>query len=75
MTSRETGIGEKLRERRTALEWSLDKTAQQAGVARMTVIRAEAGQGVSLTNLVKIASALGLRLALIEADEAEAGQE
>ncbi len=57
-------LHEQLRARRLDLGISQTALAEDAGVSRPTVARLETGQDISLSNLSKITSALGLSLAL-----------
>ncbi len=54
-------LGERLRLARLRRKLSVDLTCERAGIARMTLYRAEAGSAaVALGTLVRILSALGL---------------
>lgn len=46
---------------RAALKWSIDELSEAAGVARMTVIRFERGDGVEASNVAAMRSAMEAR--------------
>jgi transcriptional regulator with XRE-family HTH domain len=54
-------LGERLRKARLRRQWSAQEVAKQAGITRVTLHRAEAGEpAISVGNLVKILAVLGL---------------
>ncbi len=57
-------LGDAIREAREARGWSQQELAAASGVSRPTIARMEAGQGVSTTTLVKLATALRLDIRL-----------
>lgn len=57
-------LGDEIRVARLTREWSQQQLAEAAGVSRPAVARAEGGEDVSTATLEKVASALGMRLAL-----------
>lgn len=63
-------IGNQLRIARKERGWSQTDLAEQAGISRPTVARAEAGEDISTANLSKIAEALELTVELEPTDKA-----
>ena len=63
----ETEIGARIRQARDARGWSWYKLAQEAGVPNPNTVRdIEYGRDAKLSNIQAIASALNLRLELVE---------
>lgn len=56
------GLGDRVRQARTARGWSQSELASLAGVSRPTVARIEAGQQVRASTLNAVAAALGMRV-------------
>jgi transcriptional regulator with XRE-family HTH domain len=52
------GIGERLRDRRTAAALTQGELAKRAGVSRPVVIRIEAGENIGLEPLLRLAGVL-----------------
>lgn len=57
-------LGQVIRAARKARGWSQADLAEQAGLSRPTIARAEIGQDISTATLSKIASALQLTVEL-----------
>lgn len=57
-------LGQVIRAARKARGWSQADLAEQAGLSRPTIARAETGQDISTATLSKIASALQLTVEL-----------
>ncbi|RQP24671.1 helix-turn-helix domain-containing protein [Piscinibacter terrae] len=54
-------LGERLRKARLRRQWSAQEVAKQAGITRVTLHRAEAGEpAISIGNLAKVLAVLGL---------------
>lgn len=61
-------LASQVRQARLDHGWSQGELAEHAGVSRPTVARIEGGRDVSMRMLTMVASALGLRLALVAAE-------
>ena len=67
-------IGRRVREARTALDMSQGDLKQATGIPQETISRIEnGGSGGSVENLVKIASAVGVRLSVLIDPENDEG--
>jgi transcriptional regulator with XRE-family HTH domain len=62
--------GDKVHRARELLGYGLDKTAEEAGVAKNSVLRAERGEEIRHSTARKIAAALGIRVADLLTEEA-----
>ena len=62
--------GDRVRRARELLGYGLDKTAEEAGVAKNSILRAERGEDIRPGTARKIATALGVRVADLLKEEA-----
>jgi len=62
-------VGQRVRQARTTLDWTLDELADRSQVSRRTVVNVEKGSAnASIEILLRLATALGLSLASLVAD-------
>ena len=62
-------IGVSIREAREAQKLTQTELAERAAISRLSVLRIEQGSHVNTDTLVKVISALGLEIQLIEGEE------
>ncbi len=67
---RAKGFGKSVQAARLEKGWSQEKLAEKAGVSRPTVSRVELGEEPSMRTARKLATALGLSVGIIEANDA-----
>src|SRR6202051_505866 len=69
------GVGERIKKRRTELEWTQDQLAQKAGISKSFLSDLENGKrSVSANNLLDIARALSVSLDFLMTGEASQDQ-
>ena len=66
-------VGRRVRDGRSAREWTLDELAERSGVSRRMIVNVEAGNcNASIATLLRLATALHVSLADLVADPAPA---
>ncbi|MER6955994.1 helix-turn-helix transcriptional regulator [Streptomyces sp. NPDC000618] len=66
IAARRRAVGDRLRERRLHLNLTQEAVHLAAGVSRYTLQRAEAGEEVQISTLIRVAHVLGSRFDLVD---------